>query len=123
MHPTSQPEQDATHHSHQDHRTHYYKVLTYPNAQLSESDMQEFPAPPRATQHSQPSIIQSFSHSIHPRTILVFPCSISLPPWIHTLFTILSSIIRSICPNHLKAHLSALPDRSTCTPTLLLTLY
>ena len=35
------------------------QVPTYPNAQLSEYDVQEFPAPPRATHHSPPQDLMS----------------------------------------------------------------
>ena len=64
-------EQRATHNPHPDHRTHYYKsvshhlssllqqVPTHPNAQLSESDVREFPALPRATHHSSPHDLAS----------------------------------------------------------------
>ena len=58
-------------HPHPYHRIHCYKSTsqhlssllrqdpTHPNAQLSESDMHEFPATPRATHHSSPQDLAS----------------------------------------------------------------
>ena len=50
--------------------------------------------------------------SIHILFGFLLPCLPSTPDS-YTLFTILSSFIRLTCPNHLEAHLYALPDRST----------
>ena len=78
-----------------------WQVYSHPSTQLIEFDIQEFPVPPEQ------------STTVHPRIL-----HLNLSSYI--LFAVLSSFICSTCPNHLKAHLSALPDISTYTPTLLL---
>ena len=46
----------------------------------------------------------------------VHPLSSTPDSYIH--FATLSSFICSICLSHLNVHLSTLPDRSNCTPTI-----